>query len=58
MKGKGKAQVNPARNLILPRPYIVEQKLENPNLTIEMPEVKDLYSDLFSHSVICRFNSY
>lgn len=23
-----------------------------------MPEVKDLYLDLFSHSVVCRFNGY
>eukprot|EP00253_Pinus_taeda_P021779 PITA_21779 len=58
VKGKGKAQVNPATNLVLLRPYIVEQKPENPALTIEMPEVKDLYSGLFSHSVIYRFNGY
>lgn len=58
VKGKGKAKVNLATNPVLPGPYIVEQKPENPALTIEMPKVKDLYSDLFSHSVICRFNGY
>lgn len=39
-------------------PYIVEQKSETPSLTISMPEVKDLYIDLYSKAVICRFNDF
>lgn len=58
IKGKGKAQDNPATTPELPGPYIVEQKIENPALTIAMPEVNALYSDLYSHSVICRFNGF
>lgn len=48
VKGKGKAQANPATTPELPGPYIVEQKIENPSLTIAMPEVNALYSDIYS----------
>lgn len=59
MNSKGKAQVTLAANPVLRGPYIVEQKPENLALTIEMPKVKDLYSNLFSHSVVIyRFNGY
>lgn len=58
VKSKGKAQSNPATAPVLPRLYIVEQKTENPAFTIAMPEVNDLYSYLYSHLVICRFNGY
>jgi len=58
IKGKEKAQAKTTTPLELPGPYIVEQKFENPALTIAMPEVKDLYTDLYSRSVICKFNGF
>lgn len=38
VKGKGQPHVKSAAPVELPRPYIVEQKSENPTLTIAMPE--------------------
>lgn len=55
---KGKEQVKTTASIELPGLYIVEQKSENPTLTIAMPEVKNLYTDLYSTSVICRFNGF
>lgn len=55
---KGKEQVKTIASVELPGPYIVEQKYENPTLTIAMLEVKNLYTDLYSTSVICRFNGF
>lgn len=57
-KGKDKAQTKPTTLLELRRPYIVEQKFENPALTITMPQVTDLYLDLYSKAAICRFNGF
>lgn len=58
VKGKDKAQIELATLPELPGPYIIEQKFENPALTIAMPKVNDFYSDLYSKQVICRFNVF
>lgn len=58
IRGKDKAQANTTTLPQLPGPYIVEQKSENPALTIAMPEVNNLYTYLYSKSVICRFNGF
>lgn len=57
---KGKEPLNPrsAPTSELPGPYIVEQKQDSPLLTVTLPEVTDLYSDLIHNSVICIFNGY
>ncbi len=51
-------QANPATTFELPGPYIVEQKTEDPALTIALSEVNTLYSNLYSLSIIYRFNGY
>lgn len=58
VKGKGHMQNKPAPTSELPGPYIVEQKLESPMLTVSLPEVTDLYTDLAQKFVICRFNGF
>lgn len=58
VKGKGKVQTKPITMFELPGPYIVEQKTENLALTILMPEVNALYIDVYSHSIIYRFNGF
>lgn len=58
VKGKVKAQTKTTTPAELPGPYIVKQKSENPALTIAMLEVKDMYTDLYSKSVICIFNGF
>jgi len=58
VKGKEKAQAKPTTMPELPRPYIVEQKSKNPTITITMPEIKYLYTYLYSKLVICRLNGF
>jgi hypothetical protein len=58
VKGKEPLQHRPAPTSELPGPYIVEQKPESPMLTVSLPEVTDLYTDLIQNAVICRFNGY
>jgi len=41
-----------------PRPYIVERLDEIPSLEVKNPEVKELFSTLQTHALICRFNGY
>jgi len=41
-----------------PRPYIVEKLDEIPSLEVKNPEVKELFSTLQTHALICRFNGF
>jgi len=41
-----------------PSPYIVEKLDSSPILEIKHPQVKQLFSTLQSHAVICRFNGF
>jgi len=58
IKGKDPLQHRPAPTPEIPGPYIVEQRPESPMLTVSLPEVTDLYTDLIHNAVICRFNGY
>lgn len=58
VKGKEPLQHNLAPASELPGPYIVEQKPESPMLTISLPEVTDIYTDLMHNAIICIFNGY
>ncbi len=58
VKGKGKEKDKTTTTVEFPGPYIVGQKSENPTLTIAMSEVRNLYTDLYSNLVICRFNGF
>lgn len=55
VKGKGK---NPTAVTEPPGQYIVDQIPENPSISIEIPEVKNIYSDLQKNAVICRFSGF
>jgi len=55
VKGKGK---NPTVVSESPGKYIVDQMPESPSIYIEIPEVKNIYSDLQKNAVICRFNGF
>jgi len=48
----------PAPTSKLPGPYIMEQKLEDPMLTVSLLEVTDLYTDLGQKVVIYIFNGF
>lgn len=58
MKGKERAQTKPTTMSELPGPYIVEQKSKTPVLTVLMPEVTDLYTNLYNNTIIYRFNGF
>jgi len=59
VKGKAKAQTKLAIMIVPMGPYIMEQKPENPILSIlSIPEVNSLYSDLSNSAIICRFNGF
>lgn len=58
VKGKAPLQHKPTPTTELPGPYIMEQRPESPMLTVSMPEVTNLYTDLMHNAVICRFNGY
>lgn len=58
IKGKEQMHNKPAPTSELRSPYIVEQKPEAPMLTVTLPEVTDLHTDLTQNAVICRFNGY
>lgn len=55
VKGKGK---NPTVVTEPPGLYIVDQTSESPSISIEIPEVNNIYSDLQKNAVICRFNGF
>lgn len=55
---KGKGNTSPTTATEPPRPYIVEQTPESPSLTINIAEVKTIYSNLHTSAVICRFNGF
>lgn len=45
---KGKRKPIPQQPLNFPGPTLLNKKIENPSLTIAMPEVNALYSDIYS----------
>lgn len=48
----------PAASNTPPGQYIVDQSPENPSISLDIPEVKCIYSDLENKAVICRFNGF
>jgi len=58
VKGKGEAtnKFTAANNP--PGQYIVDQMPENPSVSLDIPEVKCLFTDLQNNAVICRFNGF
>lgn len=52
VKGKGEANKKPTTPQELPGPYIVEQKMKTPVLTITLPEVNEFYIDFSTKVVI------
>lgn len=41
-----------------PGQYIVDQAPENPAISLDLPEVKYIFTDLIKNAVICRFNGF
>jgi len=52
-KGKESTAVN-----VPPGQYIVDQVPESPSISLDLPEVKYIFSDLQKNVVICRFNGF
>jgi len=55
VKGKGKEPIvatEPSRQ------YILDQMSKSPSISIDIPEVNNIYSDLQKNVVICRFNGF
>lgn len=42
----------------IPGPYIVEQMNQVPTLTINLPKVNEIYSEIYTKAIICRFNGF
>lgn len=52
-KGKESTAAN-----VPPGKYIVDQSPESPSISMDLPEVKYIFSDLQKNAVICRFNGF
>jgi len=58
LRGKATTQDKQIPNLRIPCSYIVEKMEKSPDLSIEIPEVSDLFNILQTKAIICRFNGY